>query len=284
MPFRLVPTNHFDSATVSVSPAAVSTMPLSNLQVRRRDLPWRSPNLEPQVITGNWGGDVRVVSHFSAWPTALRSALIGSRWRLELFSDVARTTTVKDTGTLDFFTPTGLGWGDFPWGAAPWGTAAGDRTARLAPLSLWFPAVNASAFRITVTNAYVDTPYFEARRIWLGEYVQAPRNASYGLAPAWRSTTQLSRNIGAPLRARRGETFRAIPFETKFFSEADRATWSDLTRDCDPANEILISLYPDDPSEHKRRDYTVMGSLEVLPPMPQDNKNFHRMQMAILES
>lgn len=283
MTFRIVPVNEFDTATATVTPAAVSTMPLANLQVPLRDALWRSPNLEPQVIDFNWSGNSRRISHFSLWPSAQASALIGSRVRLQLWSDLAGATSVLDQ-TWDFFTPTGPGWGVDPWGQFRWGAADDDRTARLAPLSKWFAMVLAASGRVTISNLYVDTPYLESRRMVLGEYQEAPFGGSIGMAPQWRSGSEHARNKFATLRRNAGGRWRELRFETIFETDEDRAKWSDIVYACDPANEIVCAIFPANASERLERDFTVLGSLEALNPMVFEDVRFHRLQLSIVES
>lgn len=284
MSFRIVPVNDFDDATISVAPSAVSTLPVTNLQSNIRDRLWRSPNLDQQVITGHWNGNVRRLSHFSLWPSAQASSLIGSTVRLQVYSDLAMATSVLDQ-TWDFFTFTGAAWGVDSWGVFRWGVADDDRTARLAPLSKWFTAVNASAFKITINNGgAVDTPYFDARRIVLGEYQQAPYNAGIGAAPQWRSNSTQQRTIGGVMRRQARARWRELRFETIFQTDAERAKWSDIVHDCDPASEVLISLFPGNASERLERDFTVLGSLETLNPIVWENYEFHRAQFAFTES
>lgn len=284
MTFRIVPVNDFDDSVLSVTPSAVSTLPITNLQSNIRDRLWRSPNLDPQTFTGHWNGNVRRVSHFSLWPSAQASSLIGATVRLELFSDTAMATGVYDQ-TWDFFTFTGAAWGVDAWGVFRWGVADDDRTARLAPLSKWFTAVNASAYRITVANGgAVDTPYFEARRILLGEYQEAPYNGAYGMAPQWRSNSEHQRTIGGSLRRLVRAKWRELRFETIFSTDADRAKWSDIVHACDPGAEVLVSIFAANVSERLERDFTVLGSLETLNPIVFENYQFHRAQFAFTES
>lgn len=284
MTFRLVPVNAADTATLSVTPAAVSTLPITNLQSSIRDRLWRSTSLASQVIEGNWAGDVRRISHFSLWPSAQASSLVGSTVRLQVFSDLAMASSVYDQ-TWDFFTPTGPGWGDDPWGAFQWGAAYDDRTSRLAPLSKWFSVVNASAFRVTISNAgAVDTDYFEARRMVLGEYQEAPYNGLVGMAPQWRSNSEHQRTIGGSLRRLARAKWRELRFETIFSTDEDRAKWSDILQACDPGREVVVSIFPANSSERLERDFTVLGSLEALNPIVFENYQFHRLQLAFTES
>jgi hypothetical protein len=284
MPLRIVPVNDFDTASLSVSPAAATTLPVTNLQSNIRDDLWRSTSLAPQVITGTWAGNVRRLSHFSLWPSGQESSLIGATVRLQLYSDLAMSSSVYDQ-TWDFFTPTGPGWGDDPWGAFRWGVEYDDRTARLAPLAKWFSYVDASAFKITIANAgAVDTPYFEARRVWLGEYQDAPFNARTGMGHGWASGSEVVRNPYGPLRRKAGGTWRELRFEAVFLTESDRAKWSGIHYACDPANEVLVSLYPTAASERTRRDFTAIGSLSGLDRMTTESCDVNRLPISFLES
>lgn len=285
--FRVVPVNYIDAAHCAdlAVTSAVTAFPITNLQSNIRDKGWRSTTLyTPQVITGSFGGNARQISHLSIWP-ADGSSLIGAQIAVKFWSDVAKTTLVRNIAATDFFTPTGGNWNEFLWGIQSWGVDNDDRTARLAPFVTWFTPVAVSAFEITITNAgAVETPYFEARRIVLGDYKEAPYNALLGAAPAWRSSSQLQRAVGSQLRRLARRPWRELRFETVFETEADRSAWADLMYVCDPANEILISLFPGDALPKKERDFTVLGSLEALNPMVFENVDFHKLQLAIVES
>lgn len=284
MPLRIVPVNDFDTATISVSPAAVTTLPVTNLQSNVRDDLWRSTSLSNQVIEGDWDGNMRRVSHFSLWPSGQDSSLIGASVRLQLFSDEAKTSSAYDQ-TWDFFTPAGPGWGDEPWGAFRWGCETDDRTARLAPLVKWFSYIDASAFRVTLSNlGYVDTAYFEARRLWLGEYHDAPFGAQRGVGHGWTSGTEIDRNRYGPLRRSPGGIWREMRFDAVLNTEVDRAKWSDIHYACAPENEVLVSLYPTAATERQRRAFTVIGSLAGLDRMTLESADFNRLPITLLES
>jgi len=281
---RALIANAFDDSTdVAVSPAAVAAMPVTNLQSTVRGDLWRSTSIAPQVFTGTWGGNVRVISAFGVWPSAQQSSLIGSSWRLQLFQDAAATVSVLDQ-TYAFFTPTGDPWGTFAWGAAPWGVEKGDLTARLAPMVKYFAPVNASAFRITVSDlGNVDTPYFEARRIWLADYLDAPYKPKRA-APAWVTSAQTRRSSGGSARRFAGAIWRELQLDTVLLAEADRAKWCDLLAVAAPAAEIVLSVFPQDAYPRRERDFTAMGSIEGSPPIPMENVSLHTLQLKIVES
>ncbi|MFA6168943.1 MAG: hypothetical protein WC700_20120, partial [Gemmatimonadaceae bacterium] len=267
-----------------VTSEASTSFAVENLQSNVRDDVWRSTNLNSQVITGTFGGNARQISHLSIWP-ADGSSLIGATVAVRLWSDVAKTTLVRNVSAADFFTPTGEVYNTFLWGIQSWGVDNADRTARLAPFSTWFTPVAVSAFEITIANAgAVDTSYFESRRIVLGDYVQAPYNAAYGAAPQWVPGSKHRRTVGSSLRRLARRSWRELPFETIFDTEADRSAWADLQYVCDPSKEILVCLFPEHATPKYERDFTVLGSLEVTNPMVFENFNMHRLQLKIVES
>mgnify|MGYP000868727381 FL=1 len=287
MSLRIVPVNFIDPehcADLAVTSEASSSFAVENLQSNVRDDVWRSTNLDAQVITGTFGGNARQISHLSIWP-ADGSSLIGATVAVRMWSDVAQTTLVRNVAATNFFTFTGDNWNEFLWGIQGWGVDNDDRTARLAPFATWFAPVAVSAFEITIANAgAVDTPYFEARRIVMGDYVQAPYNAAYGAAPQWRPGAKRRRTVACVLRRLGRRSWRELRFETYFATEADRSAWADLMYACDPAKEIVISLFPAHATPKVERDFTVLGSLEALNPIVFEHHNFHRLQLAITES
>lgn len=287
MSLRIVPQNFLDAehcSDLAVTSEASGYYAIENLQSNVRDRVWRSTNLDSQVITGTFGGNARQISHLSIWP-ADGSSLVGATVAVRMWSDVEQTTLVRNVAAANFFTFTGENYNEFIWGIHPWGVEAGDYTARLAPFVSWFMPVAVSAFEITIANAgAVDTPYFEARRIVLGDYVQAPYNAGYGAAPQWQSASKHRRTVGSTLRRLARGKWRELRFDTMFATEADRSEWADLMYLCSPEKEVIVSLFPGDASAKKERDFTVMGSLEALNPLVFANPDFHTLQLSCVES
>jgi hypothetical protein len=281
---RIVPVNFFDSehSTVVISPAAASGFPETNLQSNVASDIWVSTSDANQVITGNFGGNARQISHFSVWP-APPDCLIGSQVRLRMWSDVAKTALVHDQ-TYDFFTFSGDTWNTFLWGIQQWGVDNADRTARLAPLVKWFAAVAVSAYEITfIRTGALEVHYFAARRIWLGDYVAAAVNASAGLTAGFMTGSSHHRNpTSGTLRRKPGARWRAMRFEMMFEEEAERAAWNDLNYVADPNNEIIFSIFQE--NTLRDRDTTLMGSLETLQPIAFQALNFNKLQFSIVES
>jgi hypothetical protein len=285
----IVPTNYADEdhcADLAVSPAAVATYPVTRLQSKLRSDTWRSSSLAQQVITGSFGGNARRITTFSLWPGRGQASLIGSQVRWEFFQEPGLVTSVYDQ-TFDFFTPTGENWNEFLWGIHPWGVEEGDYTARLAPLIKFVSALYVSSFRVTITNlGNVDTDYFEASRLWLGDYVEAPYNAAVGAVPSWVGASQAERMVGGSLdRLERLGQARELQFAIMLSSESDRQRWSDLMYLCDPAREVIVSLFPRQGSR-RERDHTVMGSLKSpnRDLVFESGSPLHKLQLSIAES
>jgi hypothetical protein len=237
------------------------------------------------VILGSWVGNARTVSAWGLFPALGVASLLGARVRLQLYQSADYATQVYDSGVLDVFAWTGSSWGTFAWGGTPWGCDATDLTARRSAIVRYFAPVVCGSFRLEITSSgAVDTPYIEASRFWLANYVEAPYNADYGALPQWPSGAEQQRTVGASLRRLVRSNWRELQFQTKFLTDADRATWSDLLYLCNPATEIVLSLFPGDADPRRERDFTVLGSLKDLNPMNWEKYNFHTARFAITES
>lgn len=282
MGLRILPVNYFDEATITVTPAAVSSLPVTNLQSNVSDRLWRSPNADYQVITGHWNGNLRPFSSWGLWGGPY--GLLGWQAQVEAFTDLALATRVYNSGVLEGFPFSGTGWGSFAYGGHPWGVDPADRTSRLAPLVRHFAEVTIAAFRITVrSGGALDVPFLEAERFWMAKDVLAPRNARFGAAPQWRSNSEHQRPPSGSLRRLARTRWRECRFDIVLTSEADRAAWADLVYACDPGNEIVASLFAGEGTK-RERDFLVKGSLEVLNPEVFQEKDVHVIHFAIVES
>lgn len=291
---KIIPVNWADAehcSDIAVTSEASASYAIENLQSNLRGSTWRATNLDTQSITGTFDGNVRPCSAWGLFPElpsapgAVAPSLIGATVRMRHWSDVAKTTLVYDSGTLDFFTATGEGYGDFPYGAHPWGVAAGDLTCRLAPKVRFHSEVASSAWQLDIANAGgVDTSFLAARRLVIGDYVEAPYNALLGAAPKWATNSQHQRQIGAGLQRLVRGRWRELNCEIPLDSEEHRRAWSDICHAIGTDQEIVFSLFEESDGERLFRDFIVLGSLEVMNPHVWDNVDFHKLQLAIVES
>lgn len=283
---RLVAVNFLDGdhvSDLSVSPSADTSYPITNLQSDFGGDTWRSTSLAQQVIQGSFGGQARRISMWGIWPGRGIASLLGATVRVQLYSDAARSTQVYDSGTLDVYTWTGEGWGTPAWGSFPWGVEHGDHSVRLTALVRWFSAVSVGSFKITISNAAVDTTYFESRRFWLGDYVEAPYNAQMGAEPAWVPSSTSQRTYGGNLKRNRRAKWRTLRCEIHL-TDATRAAWFALCYAADPGVEIVFSLFQSGDGAHLDQDFTVMGSLSVINPVVWQDVNVHVLKIEIEDS
>lgn len=286
MPARAIAINYLDPEHVSdltVTPAAASGYPITNLQSDVSADTWRSPNLDSQVLTWSYGGNARRVSGWGIFPGRGVASLLGVQARQRFFADAARATQTYDSGFVDAFTFNGTGWGSFPLGAHKWGVARDYHHARRAPLVRWIPAVTAGAGELTIRNAgAVDTSYFEASRIVVGDYLEAPYNALNGCTAGWVPRSSSERTYGGSWRRDRREPFRVLRCEIALLTEADRAAWFSFCYAAE-GREILFSLFQSGHGQRREHDFTVLGTLTVINPVVFENANLHKLRIEIEE-
>jgi hypothetical protein len=195
---RIMPVNFFDSANLTSN--CTPALPVSNMQLPARDLVWRSSGLGQQIIYGDWGGNARQMSAWGIWPGLGVASPLGANVRVELYSDVARTNRVYDSARSTF-SRSAAATGERSFGAARRGARTPSTARRGCVDSAMVRAVTVAAFKITITNGgAVDTPYLEARRFWLADYLEAPDFANFGSVERWMTNSQQVRTMGGSLR------------------------------------------------------------------------------------
>src|SRR3990167_8226290 len=89
--------NLADSATLTASPVAGTTTPVTYLQNDSRGDLFKATAVGAQEIRGTWGGTAYTLSCVHLERTNMAD---GDTWRVQLYSDVAWTTQVYDSGTV----------------------------------------------------------------------------------------------------------------------------------------------------------------------------------------
>lgn len=280
MALRILPVNFFDRVaggdlTVTTE---LATMPVTNLQSNVRDRVWRSSSDALHTIQGDWGGATYPINCWGLFgPAAMAGAVVG----VHLFDDVGATSLIYDSGSVAWPALSASGWGDYAFGGEPWTGAAENQ----APLVQYLDATyQAKSFKIFLLDVTLATSYFQLSRVWLAQFVDAPRApAANSLSLGWTSKSELRRSVGGTLRRLARSPRRELRCDLALTSEADRAAWMDLLYACDPGNEIVVSVYPGE-GTRRERDHTIMGSLEVLNPIALENHNLHKVRLAVVES
>lgn len=260
MPARLSVNNFADDATIFVVPDAVSTLPVTNLQVPDRDAVWRSSSVASQVIIGHWNGAGRKPNCFGLF----RHNGHGGKVRLVLYQDIGLTTIAYDSGLVDLFSVVPLG--SFDWGVDPLGLGPSDPLGGEAPFVHWFTAAACAAFAVVLYGfGGSGSPYWEASRLWLGKYLQF----TYGSTAAElrpREATTVRRTRTGVRRPNAGGRWMELALELGWVDEADYPLVLDAIKQAGLANDVLFSALAGS-GGRAERDHTINGCFESLGPL-----------------
>jgi hypothetical protein len=263
---RICSINFFDQAALTTTPAWTSSLPITNAQLVARESPARSTTNGDQVIEGDWGGNGRRID--SAF--LFRHNGHGGKIRLQLFKYADRTVEIYNSGAVEIYPLTAMDNAEF--GYAPLGFSTDDVLGPESPYSLFFTAVIAASFRITLTRC--QNAYWEIGRVFLGKYREAPFNPKWGMTFGWQSTGKQTRTIAASLQTRAGERYRELKADMRYVNDSDRAVWRDLLGQIDLSEDVAISIFPGF-GGRAERDGVFNAQLEQHSPFtwPQFNTN-----------
>lgn len=255
---RLCAKNAFDSATLTASPASVTTLPVTNLQLPARARVWRSTSDAAQTILATWNGSGAYLTFVNLLRHNLES---GSTWRVQVYSDAAWTTQVYDSGTVDAYDYATLGELDF--GVDPLGSSVFDGFLGQMSSLVYFPRVLALSVKITLTNVGNSAGYLQASYLFGGDALELAYNArEAGLA--WRETGDFERSDGGSPRSQSSVSYRELDLNLAALHADDRPQLMDMLRYAGRRKPVFVALYPGAGGE-KERDYTLVGKFTDLP-------------------
>lgn len=234
---RLITVNDADTAVITATPAAVGSMPASNLQSATRSKS-RFTALTNQQIKLVWSG-VKVLSAVALLRHNLTSQ---ATWRIQVYSDTAATNLLFDSGTKPACPGKALG--DLYWGIDPFGASLFTDWA-YAFSTLWFAPVAAQALIVTLNDTSNPDAFLQAARLFTGAYIEPANAPSYGLKLAWNESTKQRRTDGGSLRSDPAEPYRTMQVDLEWLDDADRAKLLEVGRRVGQRKDIFISLYPD---------------------------------------
>lgn len=259
---RIITPNDGDDATLTASPSMVATLPQTNLQDISRAKVARTTSLASQDIKGAWTS-ARVISAAAIMRHNLTSS---GTWRLRLYSDAAWSTLVYDSGAVVACPPKLLG--ELVWGVDPLGASIFTGWA-LAFSSMFFTAVGAQSFTITLSDAANPAGYMEVSRLFIGGTLEPVINFEWGHDIEWRETTQQERTEGGTLRSDDREPFRRIAFTLAALNEGERAKYLEFTRKAGLRKDFFVSMFPG-VGGAKERDYAMAAKLTQASPLKGD--------------
>lgn len=235
---RIIPKNWTDEATITAVPDMIATLPATNLQTQYREQVARSSGVAvPQVLylalprQCLFSGATLYRSNLSAYAT----------WRVQIYSDVAYSVQVYDSGTVNGSSPKTLGellWGIDPLGAGLW-TDVGYAVA-----DLWFTRVAGQSVKVTISDPTNAAGYLEAARLVMGDYFDFTYAPSIGSGLRMIDTTTFARSDGGSIRAERGFSYRELSLQFRFMAAVDRDRLTALLLDRGLTRDVYASVFP----------------------------------------
>lgn len=232
--------NRADSATLTASPAAASTAPVTYLQNDSRTYKMQAAAVGAQDIKGEWGGTAYTVGCVRLDRTNLAD---GDTWRIQLYSDAAWTTGVYDSGTI-----------------APFTTDLFDDWSYSVAEKFFTAVAGVKSFKITVTSAAV----FQASRLFVGPYTTAQYNPVYGLQLGWSTNSTQTRRGSGTLGTSTRSQWRTMVFDMLARDDAQRNIWMEIARYCGNTKTVWVSVFPG-LGTARERDHSMFGKFEQSP-------------------
>ncbi len=254
---RIITPNDGDSATLTADPALVATLPVTNLQDASRARVARTTSTASQQIKGVWSA-AKIISACALVRHNLTSA---ATWRLQLYTAADWTGLAYDSGAILACPPKALN--DLEWGVEPLGASLFTGWA-LAFSSMWFTAVNARSFIVTLADAANPAGYMEASRLFIGRYLEPQYNYDWGIKLAWREDTTQERTEGGTLRSDGFDPYRRMSFRVANLSPSDRPKFQEWARRDGLRTDVFVSAYPGDGSALER-DHGMAAKLVSSP-------------------
>lgn len=161
--------------------------------------------------------------------------------QVRLYSDVAATTLIADSGVLDACPGNPIELWDWsqPINVNAFAFGGAAKTA------VWFEDQQfAKACKIDVVDTNNGAGYIDCARIVAGAYWEPQYNASYGAQINRPETSKTERNDAGDLIADRGTQYDTLSIDLELMPEADRARLMQIFRQCGTARNLFISLLP----------------------------------------
>jgi len=257
---RFIFANHWDSATLIQSTGdSAPLLPVTHTQQYNNSRVFRSESTQPITLLFNWQYPV-FLDAFTLWRHNLTS---GAQLRIELFNQANQAgDPVYDSGLIPADIPKVLG--DLVWGKDPLGvsTYSGWRTATRA---VWFEQTRVVlSGRLTILNSDNPSGYIEIGRIYAGETFSPTFNIDLGHVFQWETQSDAHPTAGGSVHTLDTAVYRRVSFSLSHLNSADRAQFSELSRNLSIHKDFFIALRPQ-AGGTMERDYSFAAKFEQLP-------------------
>lgn len=211
MALKIIADNPADTAALSASPSMAPALPADNLQTDD-GRPARSLSPSSQIVAGTWSA-AQTVSAVALWRHTLTTE---ASWRVELFAGAGLSgTRVYDSG-------------DTALGVA----------------ALYFDAVSARSFRLTLQDAGNPAGCFDIGRLVVGAAWTPSEAPDYGATVRWLDPVELAHtDAGSVFHPGGPAPFRELSFSLSDLPETDRAALFGLVEQGAAGGNFWVSVY-----------------------------------------
>ncbi len=278
MNLKMLVANDLDRAALLASPALVATLPATNLQRARRDAVARSTSAADQAIYATWP-DAVAVDALGLWGHNLTSS---GTWRARLYAAADATgSPLYDSGARAALPAKALG--DLGWGLDPLG-AAWPMAGSTPHAVLWLDAPYlARSARFDLSDAANPAGYLEAQRLYVGRAFAPAVNFDWGAKLAYQDDSAFTRSERGSLFVAAGPRYRKLTFALGWLTDAEALRLGEEIGAAGKAGDVLISLYPADPSPGRRLQYTLAARLDGLPEFSSAHPHINATSITVQE-
>lgn len=231
---HLIPGSDLDAATLNLSPAAVNSLPATNMQRQGRGRISR-------VLGSNLTIRANVVATTAnGFAIANHNLENTGVVRVRLYDGENQTgNMVYDSGAQPIATL--IPWGVMRPGLDPWGYSY-DSVGMPKIFSLWFELTAYRSIRIDIESPTND--YIDIGRLFIGTAFVPSKNYNWGNELEWVDKSEHTRTAAGSLKTKQVKAYRRFTYQLSHLNNEERERLSyDLERRT-KAGDVLICLNP----------------------------------------
>lgn len=234
MGLTLISRSSTDDATLSSVPAAVTTLPVSNLQLSDRGLVarWTAATAPTTVeIKANLPA-ARRVGGVVLWRHTLTTQ---ATFRVRIYDGLDYTGAVQFDSTLLPAVPA-KALGDLDWGIDPLGASIDGATYSSITLTA---DVVCRSIRIDISDAGATS--IEIGRLFAGPLIRPMIGFAWDSELSWERDTRRTRMASGGLRLESTPPWRRLRLQLEWITDSERTAFANLLRDTGDTREIWIN-------------------------------------------
>lgn len=234
---RMLIKNIADTAVITATPAAVATLPVTNLQTQQRKQTFRTTSLASQNIDFTWTANQ--TCNMVALPRF--NGTTAATARIYRYSDSAWTTLIDDTTALAAYSTTGLDQLDIDEFQNADFLVVKNYVKYLSAIT------NMKSMRITLLDAANAAGYLEASRAMVGTYKQFSDNPDHGsLQSSIQDLSTFERADSGSALVNKMEKFFKTSISPEWIPEATDLQWlRAAARYLGLDKDFWVSFYPE---------------------------------------